>query len=70
MAGGAGCVVNAVQAVLGALVADAGGALTEICVFDKAGRGAAVPVSSISVVAGLVPPGHAISANLKALVVT
>ena len=66
MAGCAGSVVNAVQAVLHALVAGAGGILAEVRTFDAAEGGAPVSVSIISVIAGLVAHNNAVPADLKA----
>ena len=68
MAGCAGCVVNAVQAVLNALVANTRGILAEICIFDIAEGRAAIPVYDISIIAGLVSPSHAIPTHQNALV--
>ena len=43
--------------------------LAEICAFYLTNRGAAVPVSSISVVAGLIPPSHPVPTDLGADIV-
>ena len=68
-AGGAGHVINAVQAVLQAGVAEAGGILAEVRVFYLTNRRAAVSIKRISIVTGLVPPGHPVPADLGAQIV-
>ena len=69
MAGKARAVVNAVQAVLDALVAKTWGILAEVRIFYLTNRGAAVSISSISVITGLVASCHPVPADLGAKII-